>query len=141
MKFAKEQVAGGIFSITRICKLCGISKNTYYNHKHPDKRFTDKFEHIKIKIKKIISKNSAYGVKRIKKALWDDYNLEIGRDALGRLLKLWSLGLKRKLRKSKKSVIHSIWKRLETIARGILNIKNVSSYSWILTLLKKGTLK
>ena len=113
MKFAKEQVAGGIFSITRICKLCGISKNTYYNHKHPDKRFTDKFEHIKIKIKKIISKNSAYGVKRIKKALWDDYNLEIGRDALGRLLKLWSLGLKRKLRKSKKSVIKKI---LETLS-------------------------
>ncbi len=112
MKFAKEQVASGIFSITRICKLCGISKNTYYNHKHPDERFTDKFEHIKIKVKKIISKNSAYGVKRIKKALLDDYNLEIGRDALGRLLKLWSLGLKRKLRKSKKSVIKKILESL-----------------------------
>lgn len=112
MKFAREQVANGTFSITRICKLCGLSKNTYYNHKHPDERFTDKFEYIKIKVKKIIAKNSAYGVKRIKQALLDDYSLEIGRDALGRLLKLWSLGLKRKLRKSKKSVIKKILESL-----------------------------
>ena len=112
MKFAKEQVANKTFSITRICKLCGLSKNTYYNHKHPDERFTDKFKNIKTKVKKIISKNSAYGVKRIKQALFDKYDIEIGRDALGRLLKLWSLGLKRKLRKSKKSVIKKILESL-----------------------------
>lgn len=52
-------------------------------------------------------------MKRIKQALWDKYRIEIGRDALGRLLKLWSLGLKRKLRTSKKSVIKEI---LETLA-------------------------
>jgi len=113
VKFAREQVINGTFSISRICKLCGLSKNTYYNHKHPDERFTDKFEHIKTRVKKIITKNSAYGVKRIKQALWDEYKLEIGRDALGRLLKLWSLGLKRKLRTSKKSVIKRI---LESLA-------------------------
>ena len=61
----------------------------------------------------MIAKNSAYGVKRIKQALFDKYEIEIGRDALGRLLKLWSLGLKRKLRTSKKSVIKKI---LETLA-------------------------
>lgn len=61
----------------------------------------------------MIAKNSAYGVKRIKQALFDKYRIDIGRDALGRLLKLWSLGLKRKLRTSKKSVIKEI---LETLA-------------------------
>lgn len=113
MEFARNQVATGIFSITRICKLCGLSKNTYYNHKHPNERFIDKFENIKTKVKKIIINNSAYGVKRIKKALFDKYQIEIGRDALNRLLKLWSLGLRRKLRVSKKSVIKEI---LETLA-------------------------
>ncbi len=98
----------GTFSISRICKLCGLSKNTYYQHKHPDERFTDKFEHIRTKVKKIINKNSAYGIKRIKQALFDKYEIEIGRDALGRLLKLWALGLPRKLRTSKKSVIKEI---------------------------------
>lgn len=53
-------------------------------------------------------KNSAYGVKRIKKALLDKYQIEIGRDCLGRLLRLWTLGLPRKLRTSKKSVIKEI---------------------------------
>lgn len=61
----------------------------------------------------MIAKNSAYGVKRIKQALFDKYRIDIGRDALGRLLKLWRLGLKRKLRTSKKSVIKEI---LETLA-------------------------
>ena len=113
MKFARAQVVAGTFSIGRICKLCGLSKNTYYNHKHPDERFIDKFENIKIRVKKIIAKNSAYGIKRIKQALLDEYGIEIGRDALGRLLKLWSLGLKRNLRVSKKSVIKRI---LESLA-------------------------
>lgn len=52
-------------------------------------------------------------MKRIKQALFDKYRIEIGRDALGRLLKLWSLGLKRKIRTSKKSVVKEI---LETLA-------------------------
>lgn len=101
-----------MFSISRICKICGLSKNTYYGHKHPDERFTDKFEHIKIWVKKIITKNSAYGVKRIQRALRDVYRIEIGRDALGRLLRLWSLGLARKLRTSKKSVVKEILEAL-----------------------------
>ena len=97
-----------MFSISRICQLCGISKNTYYDHRHPDERFSDKFEHLKTKVKKIIKDNGAYGVKRIQRALLDIYRIEIGRDALGRLLKLWALGLKRKLRQAKKSVIKEI---------------------------------
>jgi len=103
----------GLFSISRICKLTGLSKNTYYDHKHPDERFTDKFNHLKIKIRKIIKDNNAYGVKRIQRALSDNYKIEIGRDALGRLLKIWSLGLSRKLRTSKKSVVKEI---LESLA-------------------------
>ena len=101
-------MVAGTFSISRICFLLGLSKNTYYHCQRPDERFKDKFEHIKNKVKKIIKGNSAYGVDRIKQALLDKYRLEIGRDALGRLLKLWSLGLPRNLRTSKKSVIKEI---------------------------------
>lgn len=113
MEFARAQVSAGNSSISRICQLCGISKNTYYSHKHPDERFTEKFAYLKTKVKKVIAKNGAYGVKRIKQALQDKYGLDIGRDALGRLLKLWSLGLCRKLRTAKKSVIKEI---LESIS-------------------------
>jgi len=97
-----------LFSINRICRLCGISKSTYYDCQHPDERFEVRYERLRNKISKIIRENSAYGVERIKTALWDDYQIHIGRDALGRLLKLWGLQLKRKNKKSKPSVIQKI---------------------------------
>lgn len=97
-----------LFSINRICKLCGISKTTYSNYKHPDERFENKYNHIKTKIQKIIKDNSFYGIKRIKRALDDNYNIHIGRDALERLLRLWGLQLRRKIRKSKISLIKKI---------------------------------
>lgn len=113
MEFARAQVAAKTFSISRVCRLCGLSKNTYYNHRHPDQRFADKFQHLKTQIEKIIKNNSAYGVKRIQQALLNDFSVKIGRDALNRLLKLWRLGLARKLRTFKKSVIKEI---LESLA-------------------------
>ena len=108
MEFARSQVLIGHFSINRICQLTGISKATYYDAKHPDDKFEAKYEHLKAKISKVIHDNSAYGVKRIKSALWEDYHLHIGRDALARLLRLWGLQLKRKTKKSKSSIIQKI---------------------------------
>ena len=108
MEFARSQVLIGHFSINRICRLTGISKATYYDAKHPDDKFEAKYEHLKAKISKVIHDNSAYGVKRIKSALWEDYHLHIGRDALARLLRLWGLQLKRKTKKSKSSIIQKI---------------------------------
>jgi putative transposase len=101
-------VEKGLFSINRICALCGISKNTFYNHRNPDERFEAKYLEFKKFIKKVIKENKSYGVERIKAALKTDFDLFIGRDALGRLLKLWGLELKRKIRKNKLSVIKKI---------------------------------
>ncbi len=56
----------------------------------------------------MIEGDCKYGVKRIKAALWQDYGIHIGRDALGRLLKLWGLSLKRKPKKAKLNVIRKI---------------------------------
>ena len=97
-----------MFSISRICKLCGISKNTFYNHKHLDDLFQNKYSYLKSKIKQIIKDNNAYGIKRIKSALKEDYKEYIGRDALARLLRLWGLSLNRKIKKNRVSVIKKI---------------------------------
>lgn len=97
-----------MFSINRICQLCGVSKTTYYQHKHLDERFLDKYSQIKKSVEKIIKDNSFYGIKRIKTALKEDYSIQIGRDALGRLLKLWSLNIRRKVKKPKISLIKKI---------------------------------
>ncbi len=94
--------------MSRICKLCGISKNTFYKHVHLDELFKEKYNHLKSKIQKIIKDNSAYGIKRIKAALLEDCSTHIGRDALARLLKLWGLSLNRNIRKNRVSVIKKI---------------------------------
>ena len=85
-----------------------MSKNTFYHHKHPDDSFASKYEHLKKKVEKVIEGDSRYGVKRIKAALWEDHKIYIGRDALGRLLKVWRLSLKRKAKITKRSVIQEI---------------------------------
>jgi len=88
--------------------LCGISKTTFYACQNPDSRFEAKYERLRAKIVKIIRGNSASGVGRIKSALWEDCQIHVGRDALGRLLKLWGLQLRRKNKKSKLSIIQKI---------------------------------
>ena len=94
--------------MSRICKICGVSKNTFYNHKHLDNLFQDKYGYLKSKIKKIIKDNGAYGIKRIKAALMEDYKEHVGRDALARLLRLWGLSLNRKIRKNRVSIVKKI---------------------------------
>jgi len=108
VEFARNQVNNKIFGVNRICQLTGISKAIYYNHKDPQERFEDKYAHLKKKIEKIIQENSAYGIRRIKQALFDKYRIVAGRDSLGKLLKIWGLSLKRKIKKKKRNVIQDI---------------------------------
>lgn len=88
--------------------MLGISKNTYYNAKDPEERFVEKYQHIKKYIIKVIEKHPHYGVLRIKKELLVSYEITVGRDQLGKLLKLWGLNLKRKVKKKKQSMIQKI---------------------------------
>ena len=61
----------------------------------------------------------------------DKYEIEIGRDALGRLLRLWSLGLKRKLRVSKKSVIKEILEGLSDRVNLLIRTKITAPFQAI----------
>lgn len=121
----------GLFSINRICKLCGIAKITYSINKHLNERFETKYSHIRNVIDKIIKGNSAYGIKRIKSALKTDYKIHIGRDALGRLLKLWGLQLKRKIKKAKISLIKKILISLSDRANILIRTKIVAPFQAI----------
>lgn len=108
MEFARNQAKEGNFSINRICQLTGISKATFYNHKNPQDRFEEKYAHLKKKVEKTIKDNSAYGIRRIKQTLKDKYKVIIGKETLGKLLKIWGLSLKRKIKKRKRSIIQKI---------------------------------
>lgn len=84
-----------LFGVNRICSLLGVSKKTYYQAKAPESRLKHKYQSLQMKVKIVIKAHSSYGVKRIKSDLFRKYQIVIGRDTLGRLLKLWSLDLKR----------------------------------------------
>lgn len=96
------------FSINRICKLSGISKNSYYHTTDPQSRLVTKYSHIKSFVTKVIDKNSKYGIRRIKAGLKQRFDIDIGRDTLAKLLILWGLDLKRKIRKNKINMIRKI---------------------------------
>lgn len=88
--------------------MVGISKTTYYQAEDPKDRFLSKYKHIKKKVEKIIVDNPGYGIRRIKKELAENYQTNIGRDTLGKLLKFWGLSMKRKIKKKKPNMIQKI---------------------------------
>jgi len=98
--------------VNRICWLLGISKATYYQAANPTDRFEGQHLNIKSFVSKVIEDNPAYGVNRIKAELLDIYQISIGRDTLGKLLKLWGLELKRKIKKNKPNLIQKILLKL-----------------------------
>lgn len=55
-----------------------------------------------------IRKYQSHGVQRVREELRIKYSIEIGRDRLAKLLKLWELFLGRKIRKNKPSVLKKI---------------------------------
>jgi len=101
-------VAKGQFGVNRICQLTGISKATYYASKNPEDRFTQKYLNIKSFVEKVIDRDSSYGIRRIKSELNDTYRIKVGRDTLAKLLKLWGLDLKRKVKTKKPNIIQKI---------------------------------
>ncbi len=98
----------GTFGVNRICLIAGISKATFYNHKNSKEIFEEKYNRFKSKVERIIQKNSAYGIRRIKQALFNDFKAVIGRDTLEKLLKIWGLSLKRKIKKNKRNILQKI---------------------------------
>ena len=86
----------------------GIGKNSYYHTTNPQSRLATKYSHIKSFVTKVIDKNSKYGIRRIKAGLKQRFDIDIGRDTLAKLLILWGLDLKRKIRKNKINMIRKI---------------------------------
>lgn len=84
-----------------------------------------KYEWLKSKIRKIIKDNSYYGIRRIKAELYTKYKIIIGKENLGKLLRLWGLSLKRKAKKKKISALQALLLKLKNrtniLIRSIVN--------------------
>lgn len=86
----------------------GISKTTYYQSEDPIDRFEKKYLNIKSFVTEVIDKNSEYGIRRIKAELEEKYKITVGRDVLAKLLNLWGLNLKRKIKNKRPNMIQKI---------------------------------
>jgi len=86
----------------------GISKNSYYHTTDSNSRLLAKYDKLKDSVVKIIEKNSKYGIRRIQADLSQKFNIEVGRDSLGKLLILWGLDLSRNIKKHKPNMIQKI---------------------------------
>lgn len=107
VSFCRERVNAGTVGVNRVCQLFGISKATYYQAQNPIDSFLAKYEHFKKRVEGVIRKNKSYGIRRIKQQLQNEGST-IGRDVLGKLLKLWGLSIHRKIKKKKPSLIEKI---------------------------------
>jgi putative transposase len=97
-----------LLGVNQACKLFGISKYAYYNSKNPIDKLQEKYGYLKKIISKIIEKNPSYGYRRMKIILDTQYGYNINHKVIKKLLKLWGLSLKRKIRKTKKNYIKTI---------------------------------
>jgi putative transposase len=94
----------------------GISKYSYYYSKDPKSTLTTKYQHLRTKIEAVIRSNPAYGYPRIKQALKDRYGIIVNHKLLLKLLNLWGLQLKRKIRYPKKTFVQKVLDFLQSRA-------------------------
>jgi putative transposase len=99
--------------VNQICRLLGLSKKTYYYSRDPDETLEKRYGRLKLMIEQIIEKNPAYGYRRIKKALYENYREVINHKLLLKILKAWGLQLKRRIRPPRKSWMSKILDFLE----------------------------
>jgi putative transposase len=91
----------------------GISKKAYYRSIAPDETLEHRYGRLKSMIERIIKKNPAYGYRRIKKALFDDFGEIVNHKVLLKVLRAWGLQLKRRIRAPRKSWMTKILDFLE----------------------------
>lgn len=106
--YAREKVKEGCIGVNQVCRLLGISKKSYYYSRDPEESFEERYKALKEKITEIIKKDPGYGYRRIKKALKERYDIVINHKLLLKLLRMWSLLLKRRIRKPKRNWIHTV---------------------------------
>jgi transposase InsO family protein len=95
-------------SVNRISKLLGLGKATYYASSDPRERFLEKYEKTKGFVERVVRRHKCYGIRRIKTELEETHRVSVGRDTLAKLLRLWGLSMRRKMKTRKPSIIEKI---------------------------------
>jgi len=110
-----------------------ISKYSFYHSQDKISSLKEKYSDLKPKIEKIIQDNPAYGYPRIKFALKENYQIRINHKLLLKLLKIWGLSLKRKIRKPKPTFIQKILDYLQSRANLLRKAKITNCFQAIVS--------
>lgn len=86
-----------------------MAKGSYYTHKDKESTLTEKYQYLRKRLIKIVTKNPAYGYRRIQLELKKGKEpVIINHKPLKKLLKLWGLSVLRRIKGRKKSGIEKI---------------------------------
>jgi transposase InsO family protein len=85
-----------------------VSKKTYYRSTSPTERLERRYHHLKEKIEAVVEKHGSYGYRRIQVALRKEHGEVVNHKVLRKLLRLWGLGLPRKIRKPKPGIVQRV---------------------------------
>jgi putative transposase len=122
-EYARSVVSSGRAGVNQICRLLGISKKSSYYSIAPDETLEHRYGRLKSMIERIIKKNPAYGYRRIKKALFDDYDEVVNHKVLLKVLRAWGLQLKRRIKAPRKSWMSKILDFFELRANLLWRLK------------------
>ena len=123
MEYARDMVATGRVGVNQACRLLGLSKKSYYRSISPDESLEARYGSLKTKLEKIISDNPSYGYRRLKQALFDKYGLRVNHKLLLKLLRIWQLLLKRRIRRPTRGWVQVVLDFLEIRANLLWQLK------------------
>ena len=106
-----------------VCRLLGISKKSYYYSESPDVRLDKRYNKLKGILLRIIEDNPSYGYRRLQIALKEMHGILVNHKLLKKLLKLWGLEFKRKIKKPSKGMVRKILKFLGRRANLLFKVK------------------
>ena len=133
MTIVKEFTSDGVATC---CRLLGLAKSTYYtkvDQPNNKGRLETKYQYLKNLIKKIIENNPAYGYRRIHAELKEKYQITLNHKPLKKLLKLWGLALRRRVKTPDKSGIVEILDWLGVRANLLKAFNNIMPFGLIYT--------
>jgi transposase InsO family protein len=114
-------------------KALSVPKSSYfYTLKHPEQSITQKYHHLKAKIKKSIKGHSSYGYRNIQKDLADE-GVIINHKPLKKLLKALNLAKKRKFKFPKPSPLAQYIKELGAKANLVNRLTEIKPLRVFLT--------
>jgi len=107
-KVALATNAGEQYGLNRTLAALELPKSTWYYHQRHKVSYVEKYAHLHTPLEEIARTHTSYGYRRTREVLEADYDINVGKEVIQRLHRLWELRLLRSTRAPKPSQIRRI---------------------------------